>query len=140
MLLALNIHTYFIRSTFTYSHFINTLLTERSQSESRLISKTANQVPATVTVTNCTVVKRSFWLISETARASSFKLYHIVALDSLFILTRNGITYFLSAAHRIHMFILGPYSVRNFLITNGSISKRFIVLEWMIQYYFTTFY
>ena len=46
--------------------------------------------------------------ISETTRASTFKINHNVSLDSLYISTRNDVTiYFRSAVHSINVFILG---------------------------------
>ena len=49
-----------------------------------------------------------FLNISETTRASIFKIYHNVALDSPNILTGNDvIIYFQPAANSINVFILG---------------------------------
>ena len=49
---------------------------------------------------------------SETTRASHFKIYHKVALDSLYISTGNYVTiYFRSAANCISGFILGHVRV-----------------------------
>ena len=49
-----------------------------------------------------------FFNISETTRASNFKIYHNVAQDSLYISTGNDVTIcFPLAANRTNMFILG---------------------------------
>ena len=46
--------------------------------------------------------------VSETIRASDFKISHSVGLDSLYIWTGNDVTsYFRSAANRIDVLILG---------------------------------
>ena len=60
-----------------------------------------------VAVTKCFFLK-----ILETIRASYFKIYHKVALDSPDILTGNDITRcFRSAENRINVLILGKVRV-----------------------------
>ena len=50
--------------------------------------------------------------ISEITRASDFKIYYHVTLDSLYILTGSyTIMYFWSAANRINVLILGHVRV-----------------------------
>ena len=53
-----------------------------------------------------------FFCISETSRVCNIKIYHDMALDSLYIWTGNDvITYFWSAASRTNVFILGHVRV-----------------------------
>ena len=53
-----------------------------------------------------------YFNISETTRASNFKFYPNVALDSLYISTGNDIIiYFQSASNHISVFILGHVRV-----------------------------
>ena len=47
----------------------------------------ANRVQASATVADFAVTKRSLRIVSEAARARTFKVYHYVALDSLYIST-----------------------------------------------------
>ena len=54
-----------------------------------------NRIHATAAVADFTVTKQSFCKIAETSKASNFRIYHNVALDSLFILTRNGVIIYL---------------------------------------------
>ena len=50
--------------------------------------------------------------ISETAIANNYKIYHHIALGSLYISTGNDITvYFRAAVNRINVFILGHIGV-----------------------------
>ena len=64
---------------------------------------------------------------SETAGASNFKIYHNVALDSLYISTKMTINYFRSATNRINAFAI------SFLITVQPVSNRLMGLEREIQ-------
>ena len=58
------------------------------------------------------VTKWFFEYLSETIKASDFRIYHKVALDILYILTGNDvINYFWSAANRTNVFILGQVRV-----------------------------
>ena len=67
-----------------------------------------------------------FLNISKSIRGNNFKIYQTVALDSLYISTRNDvIVYFRSVANRINVFIFG----HDCSITVQSNSKRFTVLE-----------
>ena len=53
-----------------------------------------------------------FWNVSETTKASNFKIQQSIALDILYILTRNDVTScFLSAENRLNVFILGHVRV-----------------------------
>ena len=53
-----------------------------------------------------------FWNSSETAEASDFKIYHEVALDTVYISTGNDImNYFRSEENRTNVQILGPVRV-----------------------------
>jgi len=53
-----------------------------------------------------------FFNISETIRASDFKIYHNVALDSLYISTGNDVTsYFRSAANQTNVQMFGDILV-----------------------------
>ena len=71
--------------------------------------------------------------ISETTELAS-KFTTNFSLDSSHILNENDIiTNFRSSANRINVFIYGSYFDRDFSITVQSISKRFTVLERMIQ-------
>ena len=68
----------------------------------------ANRIRAAAAVTDFTVTKQSFLKIMETARASNFKIYHNIALDSLYVWNENDvIIYCRSAANRINVFICG---------------------------------
>ena len=72
------------------------------------ISKIYHHWFATAAVADFAVTKQSFWKISETARASNFKIYRNVALYSLYISTRNDVIIcFKSVANRINVFIWG---------------------------------
>ena len=52
--------------------------------------------------------RNDFFNISESFRASNFKIYHNVVLDSLYILTGNDATvYFRAAANRTKVSISG---------------------------------
>ena len=73
---------------------------------------TVNRVHVTAAVTDFTVTKCSFWKISQITKASTFKIYHNVALDSLYISTENYVTSdFQSAANPMDVFILGHVRV-----------------------------
>ena len=69
----------------------------------------ANCVHTTTAVADFTVTKKqSFWKISETAGASNFKIYLNIALNSLYISTRNDVIIsFRWVENRINVFILG---------------------------------
>ena len=71
-----------------------------------------------------------FFNISKTIRASDFKIYLIVPLNSFHILTGNDVTiYFWLAANCTNVSIFGS----SFLIMVQSISKMFTVLKIVIQ-------
>ena len=74
-----------------------------------------------------------FFNFSETVRASDFKIYHNLALHSLYIWTgKDVINYFRSAANRINV-NFGACSGSDFSITVQPILKKFTVLETVIQ-------
>ena len=64
-------------------------------------------------------------ICSETANASSVKIYHDIVLDSLYIPPRND-----EVQTRVH---LGPCSGGDFAITVQLILKKFTVLETVIE-------
>ena len=71
--------------------------------------------------------------VGAMAGAGNFKIYYNIALDSLYISTIDDfIIYSRSAANRINVFIFGHVG-RDFLIAVQKISKRFKVLERVIQ-------
>ena len=78
-----------------------------------------------------------FLNISETTKASSFEIAHIIVRDSTYISTGNDVAgYFRSAANRVHF---GPCSGGNFQITVQPILKGFTVLEILVQGFIFSF-
>ena len=72
--------------------------------------------------------------ISENIRASDFKIYHRVPLDSLYILTGNDVIKLLPVGSKLYKRVnCGSCSGGDFSITIQLILKRFIVLETVIQ-------
>ena len=92
----------FSGASFWPQHRLVSLLLNETQKRFRLMLSPMSAA----TVTKC------FFNISETTRASNFKMYHHLADDSFCILTRNDKTsYFRSAANRIIVFIWGHVRV-----------------------------
>ena len=74
------------------------------------------------------------WNISETVRASDVKIYHKIALDSLYISTRKWRHKLLSVGSESYKRVnFGSRSGRDFSITVQPILKRFTILEIVIQ-------
>ena len=72
----------------------------------------ANRVHATTAITDFTMAKRSSWKISESTKASIFKMCSHIALGSPYILIRNDVTiYFRSAPNRTNVSIWGHIRV-----------------------------
>ena len=91
-------------------------------------------VKRNVNAASAAVTKLFFFNISETVKASNFKIYHRIALDSLYIFTGNDVTIYIlpvgSKSHkRIHF---GSSLGHNFSIMVQSIPKKFAVLETVI--------